>query len=157
VRGRYYLAHRAALHVGYRIFGDTWGIEANTFELGYTLPYTEEWLFEFTYRLYDQTKADFYSDLFPFGGVNNPAQNFLARDKELSTFSSHTIGAGAAYEFERNGTGFIKRGSVNLNIDLLNFEYEDFRDLTVTSTNPGEEPLYEFDATVLRLFVSIWF
>jgi hypothetical protein len=157
VRGRYYLQHRAALHVGYRIFGDTWGIEADTIELGYTWPYSEDWLFEFTYRYYDQTKADFYSDLFPFGGLQNPAQNFLARDKELSTFSSNTIGAGAAYEFKRNGTGLIKRGSVNLNIDLISFEYEDFRDLTVTTTNPGEEPLYEFDATVLRLFVSIWF
>ena len=152
VRGRYYLPHRAALHGGYRYFTDTWGVSANTFELGYTLPYRENWLLEFNYRYYDQSKADFYSDLFQTANEFI----FLARDKELSTFTSQTLGLGASYEFKKNGTGFVKRGSLNLNYDFIMFDYEDFRDLRV-STTPGEEPLYFFDANVIRLFVSIWF
>lgn len=157
LRAKYYLQHRAALSGGFRYFSDTWGIEAQTWELGYTLPYDEEWTFEFNYRFYDQSKADFYSDLFPFGGEDNPPQNFLARDKEMSTFNSHTIGLGAHYQFKKNGSGFIKRGTLNLSYDFLFFAYDDFRDLTVTSAPVGQEPLYELDAEVIRLYVSVWF
>jgi len=153
IRAKYYLPHRAAIHGGFRYFTDTWGIEAQTFEVGYTWPYSEELILEFSYRLYDQTKADFYSDLFPFEN----AQNFLARDKELSTFSSNTLGLGAHYEFKKNGTGFIKRGSVNLSWDFIDFQYDDFRDLTVTGVPPGQEPLYDQTANVIRAYVSIWF
>ena len=152
LRARYYLPQRAALHGGYRFFSDTWGINANTLELGYTFPYKDDWIIELSYRFYDQSNADFYSDLFPYAD----AQNFLARDKEMSSFNSHTLGLGASYEFRKNGTGFIKRGSLNVNYDLILFQYDDFRDLTVSAV-PGEEPLYDLDAQVLRLFVSIWF
>ena len=152
LRARYYLPWRAALHGGYRYFTDSWGIQADTYELGYTLPYEEDWLFEFSFRVYDQTHADFYSDLFPFVS----AQNFLARDKELSTFKDQSIGVGATYQFQKNGSGFIKKGTANLFVDYISFQYDDFRDLTKTAV-PGEEPLYEMNSTVLRLFVSIWF
>jgi hypothetical protein len=39
VNARYYLPYRAAVHGGYRFFTDTWGIGANTFEVGYTHPW----------------------------------------------------------------------------------------------------------------------
>ena len=156
IRGRYFMSHRAALHGGYRFFTDTWGIEAHTFELGYTLPYQQDWIFELSYRYYDQTKADFYGDLFPFGGLNIQSQTFLARDKEMSTFTSQTLGLGASYEFKKHGTGLIKRGSLNINYDFIFFDYADFRDLSVVST-AGDEPLYSFNAGVIRLFASIWF
>lgn len=152
VRGRYFLAQRAAVHAGYRYFTDTWGIDAQTYELGYTLPYNEDWILEFSYRYYDQTKADFYNDLFQY-----PDEFiFLARDKEMSSFNSQSLGLGASYEFKRNGTGIIKRGSINVNVNFLRFDYADFRDVSVSAL-PGEEPLYSFDANVIRIFVSIWF
>ena len=152
LRGRYYLPHRAALHGGYRFFTDTWGINAHTFELGYTLPYKQDYIFELTYRFYDQTKADFYNDLF-----NQQSEFiFLARDKEMSTFTTQTLGLGVSYEFKKNGAGLLKRGSLNFNYDFILFDYQDFRDLTVNTT-PGEEPLYSFNAGVIRLFASIWF
>lgn len=156
VRARYFLPYRAALHGGLRYFSDTWGIEANTFELGYTWPFRDDWLLELSYRLYDQTRADFYNDLFPFGGDDNTAQNFLARDKELSTFTSQTFGVGGSWEFTKNGAGFVKRASLNLNYDYIMFDYDDFRDITVITT-PGEEPLYSYNASVIRLFLSVWF
>ncbi|MDJ0831968.1 MAG: DUF3570 domain-containing protein [Gammaproteobacteria bacterium] len=153
VRARYYLPHRAAASAGYRFFSDTWGIDAHTIELSYTWPYSEDVVFDLSYRYYDQNKADFYSDLFPFAN----AQNFLARDKEMSTFTDHTIGFGVDYEFTKSTNGFIKRGSINFNYDLIMLDYDDFRDLTKSTPVPGQEPLYSFDASVIRLFLSIWF
>jgi hypothetical protein len=151
VRGNYYLAQRAAVHASFRLFKDTWGIDATTFGLGYTLPYEEDWIFEARLRLHDQTSAEFYSDLFPF----RDAQNYLARDKELSAFTSTSIGLGASYDFDRAWTT-IERGSLNLELDWIRFDYHDFRDLT-KSGDVGNEPLYTFDALVTRLYLSFWF
>jgi hypothetical protein len=151
VRANYFLSQRAALHGGVRLFDDNWDIEATTYELGYTFPYQEEWIFEANFRFHDQTSADFYSDLFPF----QDAQNFLARDKELSTFTSTTFGLGASYDFGRSWQA-IKRGSLNVQVDWIDFEYDNFTDLTASAT-VGNEPLYSFDATVTRLYASIWF
>ena len=151
LRGNYYLAQRSALHAGVRVFEDTWDIDATTWELGYTLPYGEAWIFEGSLRFHEQSEAEFYSDLFPF----QDAQNFLARDKELSSFTSTTIGIGASYEFGRAWSA-IERGSINLQLDWIEFDYDNFRNLT-ESAPVGEEPLYSFDATVTRFFASIWF
>lgn len=151
VRANYYLPQRAALHGGVRIFEDTWDIDATTYELGYTYPYSDAWIFEARFRFHDQTSAEFYSDLFPSQG----AQNYLARDKELSTFTSTTLGLGASYEFGRSWAR-IDRGSLNLQVDWIDFDYDDFRDLTKAGA-VGDEPLYSFDATVTRFFISIWF
>jgi hypothetical protein len=151
LRGKYFLPQRAAIHAGVRYFDDTWDIEATTYEVGYTMPFGEEWIVEASYRYHDQTNAEFYSDLFPF----IDSQSFLARDKELSTFTSSTLGLGASYEFGRSWSA-IERGSINLNIDWISFDYDDFRDLT-DNAPVGEESLYSFDATVTRFFASIWF
>ncbi|MDH3858479.1 MAG: DUF3570 domain-containing protein, partial [Gammaproteobacteria bacterium] len=151
VRANYFLPQRAALHAGVRIFEDTWDIDATTYELGYTFPYGDAWIVEASFRYHDQSSAEFYSDLFPSRG----ALNFLARDKELSTFSSTTVGLGASYEFGRSWSA-VERGSLNLQLDFISFDYDDFRDLTKAGT-VGNEPLYSFDATVTRLFTSIWF
>ena len=151
VRGNYYLQQRAAVHAGLRVFEDSWGIDATTYEFGYTLPYQDDWIFEARLRLHDQSGAEFYSDLFPF----QDAQNFLARDKELSSFSSTTIGLGTSYDFGRAWT-MIERGSLNLELDWIRFDYDDFRDLT-ESGDVGNEPLYTFDARVTRIYLSFWF
>jgi hypothetical protein len=161
LNARYFLPYRAAVHGGYRFFIDTWGVRADTFELGYTHPLGREWVFEAKYRFYTQDHADFYSDLFERRGE----QNFLARDKELSTFNSHTLRIGATYEFAPNGWRFIKKGSLNLFYDRIEFDYEDFRDARYSmlpSSDPafrpaGSEPLYTFGANVIQAFVSLWF
>ncbi|MFL0798379.1 MAG: DUF3570 domain-containing protein [Cellvibrionaceae bacterium] len=152
LRAKYYLPYRAALKFEYRSYTDSWGISASNFELGYIHPLDHNWTLEGRYRFYDQTSADFYSDLFAYAN----AQNFLARDKELSTFSTNTLGIGITYEFNDNWAGFIEKSSLNLFWDFMQFEYEDFRDASVTAA-PGEEPLYEFNANVIRFFYSVWF
>jgi hypothetical protein len=153
IRLRYYMPYRAAVHAEYRQYGDTWDISADTFEIGYTHPIELGWTFEGKFRTYSQTKAAFYSDLFP----RSQYQNFLARDKELSTFTSQTIRLAASYDIVRGGWKFVERGTVNVILDHMIFDYEDFRDLRVTGVTPGAEPLYSFDADVFQVFVSFWF
>jgi len=148
----YFLPYRAALHGEYRWFTDTWGIDATTVRLGYTHPLGPRWVLEGGYRWYDQSAADFYSDLFP----RQDFQNFLARDKELSTFTSHMLSVGATYELPAFGGSFLKRSTVNLFYDRVRYEYDDFRDVRAGGA-PGSEPLYGYDANVFRLFLSGWF
>lgn len=153
LRGIYYLPYRASIKGEYRVFTDTWGIQASMYELGYTHPLENDWILDFHFRSYEQTHADFYSDLFPYYN----AQNYLARDKELSTFASKSIGIGASYEFAKKGWAFIDKGSANIAYTYVMFDYEDFRDLRVSGVTPGAEPLYNFSAEVLQLYVSFWY
>lgn len=151
---RYFLPYRAAVFGSYRFFTDTWGIGANTFELGYIQPLkATPWTFEASFRYYTQSNADFYSDLF----ATVDYQNFMGRDKELSTFNSKTLHLGATYEFARSGWKFFKKGSVTVFYDRMEFDYDDFRDARDETLVAGTEPLYSFGANVIQCFVSVWF
>jgi hypothetical protein len=153
LRLRYFLPYRAAVYGGYRYFDDDWDIKADTFDIGYVHPFRENWLFDINFRHYSQNSAFFYKDLF------NAADEFiyLGRDKELSTFTSQTLGLGVTYEFTKNNWQYIDRGTLNLYYDTIFFDYEDFSDLTQTGYPVGQEPAYSFTANILRLFVSIWY
>jgi hypothetical protein len=153
LRLRYFLPYRAAIHGEYRSYRDTWDIRADTYELGYTHPLDGGWIIEAKLRFYSQNNADFYSDLFPYA----QAQNFLARDKELSTFDSQTFRIGMTYDILRGGWRFVDKGSVSVFYDRIAFQYADFRDLTGSGAVPGQEPLYSFEANVFQFFVSFWF
>lgn len=153
IRAMYYLPYRASVKAEGRVYTDTWGIDAWNMELGYTHPLPKGVTLEAKYRFYSQTAADFYSDLFE----RQTAQNFIARDKELATFTTHTVGAGLSYEFEAHWIPGVKKGEVNLFYDYIKFDYDDFRDATATGVAPGEEPLYGFDSHVIRFFVSFWY
>ena len=155
LRLRYYLPYRAALHGEYRRHSDSWDVASDTAEIGYTHPLARGWIFEGKLRQYSQTKANFYSDLFP----RAYSHNFMARDKELSTFSSRTVRIGLSYDIVRGGWRFVERGTLNFSYDFIRFEYEDFRDTRdeYAPLVPGSEPLYSFDADVLQVFVSFWF
>jgi len=152
LRALYYLPYRAALKLEYRHFSDSWGIVADSYEARYTHPFTNGWLMEFKYRLYEQSSADFYSDLFDF----SEATNFRARDKELSSFGSQTLGLGISYEFKSGFIPLVDKSTLNLYWDHIQFNYDDFRDAT-SDQLAGEEPLYSFDANVIRLYLSVWY
>ncbi|MEQ8693575.1 MAG: DUF3570 domain-containing protein, partial [Pseudomonadales bacterium] len=154
IRAMYYLPYRAALKAEVRNYSDTWGIDAYNGELAYTHPFGESgFMLEAKYRFYSQTAADFYSDLFP----RSNAQNFLARDKELASFQTQTIGAGVSYEFDMDWMPGFSRGQLSLFIDYIDFQYDDFRDVTATGFTPGDEPTYGFDSTVTRFFISLYY
>lgn len=154
LNARYFLPYRAAIEGGYRFYTDTWGIGGNTYNLGYVQPLKVLPLtLEASLRYYEQQHADFYSDLFP----RIDFQNFMGRDKELSSFNSKTFRFGATYDFARNGWKFVKKGTLNFYYDFMQFEYDDFRDARRTDLVAGTEPLYSFNANVFQLFVSVWF
>ena len=153
---RYFLPYRAAVYGSYRYFTGSWGIKADTYEIGYVHPFEENWTFETSFRFYTQTQANFYSDLFPESDPILGPQNIFARDKELSTFSDINLMFGVTYEFESDNLFFFERGSANFFYTYMSYDYENFRDIRV-SAPPGTEPLYSFTAGVTRLFVSFWF
>ncbi len=155
VRSRYHLPYRASIYGGYRFFTDTWGIDAHDIEFGYTHPYQQAWIFDIGYRFYTQGAADFYSDLFPY----QQAQNFLARDKELSTFTSHTMRFGISYDLVEDGWRMLDKATISFYYDRIFFDYADFRDLRNGTPQylPGQEPLFNFSSDVFQLFFSIWF
>ena len=152
LQARYYLPYRAAIHGEFRLYNDSWGVKANNAQIDYTHPLGKDWTFALKYRIYSQSAADFYSDLFP----HIDAQNFLARDKELSALTNQTAGAGITYEFAKKRWQYIDKGSLNLYYDHIQFNYDNFRDVTA-SKYAGNEPLYKFSADVLRLFLSLWY
>ncbi|MFK8053754.1 MAG: DUF3570 domain-containing protein [Woeseiaceae bacterium] len=150
---RYYLPYRAAIHGEFRVFSDTWGIEANSFEVGYVHPWRDKFTFSVGYRHYDQTKATFYSDLFP----RIDFQNFLARDKELSTFTSRLLRTGVSWDFGKEGFGVFSRSRLSFFWDHMIIDYEDFLDLRVEGVLPGEEPQFQLTADVIQVLFSVWY
>lgn len=153
LRGLYFLPYRAAVRAEFRRYSDTWGVAAWNGEVGYVHPLKNSFIFDVRYRYYDQGAADFYSDLFD----RADAQNFLARDKELASFTSHTFGGGVTYEFATPWASFLDRGEASLFVDWMQIDYGDFRDVRVTDAAPGTEPMYSLDAVVLRAWISFWY
>ena len=155
-QAKYYLPWRAAVTGSYRYFHDTWNVTGNTYELDYTHPLANIWILEGRVRYYQQTHASFYSDIFPAAGY----LNFEARDQDLASSENTTIGAKVTYAFLPDGWKMFKRGTATLDVSRINFHYLDFRDIRdfgVPAYQPGEEPLYHFTATVLQLYMSIFF
>ena len=156
VQGKYYLPYRAAITALYRYYNDTWGVVGNTYEIDYTHPVRNRWIFEGRVRYYKQNAASFYSDLFPFAD----SQNFTARDQNLAAQNNYTIGAKVTYAFLPDGWRFLKRGTVTFDASRIRFNYLDFRnikDFGLPQYNPGSEPLYNFNANVYQVFVSVYF
>jgi len=157
IRSMYYLPYRAALRFEARYFSDSWDISATNFELRYIHPFRDQWVFEGKLRSYSQTQASFYSDLFPYFDY----QNFLASDKEMSEYSNLTIGLGVSYEFKSDWLSFFDKSSVNLFWDNISFDYNNYTNKVVEegdiAATPGTEPLYSFNANVIRFFLSAWY
>ncbi len=160
LRAIYHLPYSAAVRADVRRYTDSWGVSANNAELRYIHDFKKDLLLELKYRVYSQTAADFYSDMFPYKDV----QNFMARDKELSPFTSQTLGVGLTYKFPWIIPG-IEKSTANLYWDHVQIDYDDFRDyanfagakLPAGGYKAGDEPLYSLKADVIRLYVSFWF
>lgn len=159
LKSRYFLKHGASIITDYRFFTDTWDIQGHTASLGYVHKFSDKLTAEFTYRFHTQTQAEFYSDLFE----RSQAQNFIARDKELSEFSDHMVRMGVTYEINKKFLPFVDRGTINFYVNHFQFDYDNFRDLRRDGLSPGEgpavgaEPLYGFDANVIQLYLSMWY
>lgn len=138
-----YLLPHSSLRFEYRYFRDSWDIVANTAETAYSRYVSAPWLMELRYRYYSQNSASFYSDNF------TQLQNFMARDKELSTFKSHALGGKLTYTFQSHPS-FVVKSTLNLAYDHIRFKYDDFTDVRINTP-------YAFNANVAQLFLSVWF
>jgi len=159
-RAKYYLPYRAAASVSYRYFSDTWGVHANTIELGYTQPVSNKFIFEGRVRHYSQNHATFYSDLFQFANQ----QNFEARDQNLAALTNNTVDAKVTWAFAPEGFLIFKRATTSFDVTRIQFKYSDFRNIRSYNNTPaggnyavGTEPLYSFDAMVYQVYVSLFF
>ena len=142
VRGIGTVAEATALELGYRWFRDTWQVQAHTLEAALARRIRPELTAELSYRYYTQDAASFYSDNF------DVPYEFMARDKELSTFTSHAIGARLSWDLGRT-LGPLSRSSVSIGYDLISFDYDDFTDI-----RNGE--LYGFDSHVFQVWFGGW-
>lgn len=134
----------SSLRAEYRYFRDNWGINSNT--LAFTLQryFANRLLGEARYRYYQQSAATFYSDNF------TSEMTYMARDKELSTFNSHSLGAKISWNYVDRKYLIFDRMSLNFSYDYVLFDYQDFTDVRT-----GE--LYSFGANILQLYISAWY
>lgn len=152
IKAKYYLAWHAAASGSYRYYTDTWGIHSHTLELGYTQPlYKNRLTADAGFRYYTQNQASFYSDLFP----RFDYQNYMARDRELSSLYTESISGALTYELPKARWHVIKRSTASVRLEELLYRYRDFRNATVVGVTPGTEPLYSnsaFNAVILAQF-----
>jgi hypothetical protein len=127
-----------SLRAEYRYFQDNWDIRANTLALTWQRYFGDRRIGELRYRYYTQSAASFYSDNF------STDMTYLARDKELSSFTSHSLGIKLTRQFVNRPR---VRVSFSLAFDRVLFDYEDFTDLRT-----GQP--YSFDANVWQGFVT---
>ncbi len=168
IRAKYFLPWRAAVDTMYRFYTDTWGVAGQTAELGYVHPLDNpiwggNWIFEGRVRYYTQEAADFYMDIFPRANY----ANFMARDKELATYSAVTVGVGATYEFKIERFPWLSKGQINFRYDFMTVNYDDFRDARqsigsygIAPENPvaaGAEDLYTLEANIFQFYISAFF
>ena len=139
LRGLAMVTDDNVLELGYRWYRDTWQIRSHTLEAALARRLRPGLTAEFSYRFYTQDPASFYADDF------DTEYEFMARDKELSTYSSHTLGARLSWDLGRS-IGPFSRNEISLGYDFIRFDYDDFTDI-----RNGE--LYAFDSHVFQ----VWF
>ena len=130
---------RSAVRAEYRYFWDNWDIQAHTVEFGASRYIGERWLVDAYVRGYSQSKALFYSD-------NATAETtYISRNRQLSSFTSPSIGAKASYSVG----GMPARFDLKLvgAYEFKQFKFKDFTDL-----RSGQ--LYSHSASVLQLYLT---
>ena len=128
----------------YRYAQDTWGIHSHTTSVAMQQQFGQKWLGEFHIRYYRQNAASFYNNDFPV------LMTYMARDKELSTFSDYSLGVKFSWAFADRRLWFFSRASLNFAYDYIKFIYDDFTDV-----RNGQ--LYSFGANVGQVFISGWY
>jgi len=159
LRSMYFLPYRAKLYGELRVYSDSWGVKGRMYQLGYTHPFGKNLIFDINYRTYGQSKASFYQDSF------NEKLVYVARDKELSTFTSDAISATLNYTVLSNPWWIFDKGSANVSFTRLLLNYEDFLDRTPvgSSTSPQLatycatcQPL-SLDASIIQFYMTLWY
>ena len=134
----------SSLRGEYRYFRDNWEVRSHALSLAYQKYFGRNWVGELRQRYYQQSAASFYSDNFP------TEMTYMARDKELSTFQSHSLGVKGTWYFMTKKFLFLERASLNFSHDYIYFDYDDY-------TNVLTGRIHSFGAHVVQLFISAWY
>ena len=126
-----------------RYYHDTWEIDAFNVGVGATYRLPRGWLLDGSYRFYVQGAASFYSDNF------DQPLTFMARDKELASFTAHTLGTRLNVPLARYDRSHAIEG-IDLSAAgyLLLLQYENFTDV-----RDGDD--YQFTAVIAQAFLTI--
>lgn len=85
----------AALHLDYRFYADTWGIDAHTFEASWYQPLFDGWQLAPRVRYYSQIAADFYQPVYQ----KARADGYYSTDYRMAGFGAVSGGVQLSKEF----------------------------------------------------------
>ena len=85
----------AALHVDYRYYADTWGVDSHTFEVTWLQPIVDNWQFRPRIRYYSQSAADFYQMFYDAPSANG----YYSSDYRLANFGAISGGVQLTKQF----------------------------------------------------------
>lgn len=150
LKGIKYWQHRASTSLGYRFYRDTWDVRAHTVDLNYSQYIGNQWVVDVYGRYYTQEKASFFSDNF------NTRLRYMARDKELSTFDSYSVGARIRYDLFKDYK-FLRTGSLNLAVEYLDYNYDDYSGIQSVAETANLGSGYSFNASTIQFYFSAWY
>lgn len=90
LRLNYFAGNKVILRSFYRYYMDSWGVNANTFELETPVKLSPFISISPFYRFYQQSQADYFA---PFA-QHSVSESFFTSDFDLSRFDSNFFGAG---------------------------------------------------------------
>lgn len=122
---------QAALHFDYRYYADSWSIESHTFEVQWYQPLdkSETWILRPLFRYYTQSRAEFYSDVFP---PDQGLEGDYTADTRLSATGSLGTGLKLIKDF---GAGY----SASIAVD---FNYMSNGLRSIRNGSPGIDDIY---------------
>jgi hypothetical protein len=132
-----------------RYYQDSWKIRAVNVGIGGSQYLFRDWILDESYRFYTQKAASFYSDNF------QESLDYMARDKELAGFSSHTLGSKLTvplFHGDPRQHSLLNNLSLSFAFDYMIVDYKDF-----TDRRPGQLSgfsLYGFDASIAQIFLT---
>lgn len=119
----------AALHLDYHFYGDTWGINAHTFEASWIQPVADDWQLTPRIRYYTQNSADFYQPFF----ISPRSDGHYSSDYRLAGFGAIAGGIelskelfgrlklGIGMDFYKRQKGYGINGGAGDSVDNYSF------------------------------------
>jgi hypothetical protein len=132
---------KSSVQLQYRYYQDTFDVRSHTGKILVQRYLDHGWLLGSFYQYQRQGEASFYGDRV------SPTQVFKARDKELSRFTDHWIGASAKYKPKQYQWRWLENPYLQFSYGFLMYDYDNF-------TDPRTGELYSQRAHVLHTSIG---
>lgn len=106
---RYFPDSETALRLDYQLYGDGWGLIANTFEVGVQHQLSEAWALATWGRFYHQGSASFWQRSYTVDALGT-LPRYRSIDRDLSSYT--TVSAGLRFEWAGEHFGLFAEGGV---------------------------------------------